>query len=343
VKRTLTYSPGGALTQDAVTAGATYNYGYDARKRVVSAGAVSGDQGTYGYDYQGRRVWRTVTGSSSTTQTHYVFDQAGRLLAEHDGATGAVLREYVWLDDMPVAMIDSTGTSPATYYIHTGQIEEPLVMTDGSQTKVWDAYVEPFGSATVFGTPSAGLDLRLPGQFTQAETGALSQNWNRDYDTSLGRYIEADPLGIDAGQNVYGYVDGDPLNVIDPEGLVQHVTGQTIDCGRNCWIRIDYTFDPSTGVKTRHLHWGCKGKSGECGENGKPSHGGTWDDAPENIKDCARRHGFNGQSSTSPLSSFLRQLGDWLNSPIPGTGGGAPPFAPPLPYPPPVYWYNILR
>jgi RHS repeat-associated protein len=188
-------------------------------KRLVSAGAVSGDQGTYGYDYQGRRVWRTVVGSSSTTQTHYVFDEAGRLLAEHDGATGAVLREYVWLDDMPVAMIDSTGTSPATYYIHTGQIEEPLVMTDGSQTKVWDAYVEPFGAATVFGTPSAGLDLRLPGQFTQAETGALSQNWNRDYDTSLGRYIEADPLGIDAGQNVYGYVDGDPLDAVDTLGL----------------------------------------------------------------------------------------------------------------------------
>src|SRR5581483_11319030 len=97
--------------------------------------------------------------------------------------------EYVWLDDMPVAMIDSTGSSPVTYCIHTGQIEEPLVMTDAGQNKVWDAYVEPFGQATVFGSPSAGLDLRLPGQFTQAETGGLSQNWNRDYDPSLGRYI----------------------------------------------------------------------------------------------------------------------------------------------------------
>ena len=92
-------------------------------------------------------------------------------------------------------------------------------MTDATKAKVWDAYVEPFGTATVFGTPSAGLDLRLPGQFTQAETGALSQNWSRDYDTSLGRYIEADPLGIDAGQSVYGYVDGDPLNRRDPAGL----------------------------------------------------------------------------------------------------------------------------
>jgi len=219
VRRTLTYNPGGDLAEDAVTAGADYRFAYDGRKRLVSAGAVSGDTGTYGYDYRGRRVWRTVTGSSSIVQTHYIFDEAGHLIAEHDGTTGAVRREYVWLDDTPVAMIDSTGAAPVTYFIHTGQIEEPLVMTDASQVKVWDAYVEPYGAATVFGTPSAGLDLRLPGQFSQAETGALSQNWNRDYDTSLGRYIEADPLGIDAGQNVYAYVDGDPLTEIDPHGL----------------------------------------------------------------------------------------------------------------------------
>jgi RHS repeat-associated protein len=218
-RRTLTYATGGDLTQDAVTSGATYNFTFNARKRLVTAGAVSGDQGSYGYDYQGHRVWRTVVGSSATTQTHYVFDEAGHLLAEHDGSTGAVLREYVWLDDTPVAMIDSTGASPATYFIHTGQIEEPLVMTDATQAKVWDAYVEPFGQAQVFGTPSAGLDLRLPGQFTEAESGGLNQNWNRNYDPSLGRYIEADPLGIEAGQNVYGYVDGDPLSHADPLGL----------------------------------------------------------------------------------------------------------------------------
>jgi len=71
----------------------------------------------------------------------------------------------------------------------------------------------------MFGTPSAGLDLRLPGQWSQAETGGLFQNWNRDYDPTLGRYVEADPLGIEAGQNSYAYVDGDSLNNSDPEGL----------------------------------------------------------------------------------------------------------------------------
>jgi RHS repeat-associated protein len=223
VIRTLTYNPGGDLAQDAITSGATYNFTYNARKRLVAAGAASGDQGSYGYDYQGRRVWRTIVGATTTVKTHYVFDPAGHLLAEHDGATGAVLREYVWLDDMPVAVIDSTGASPVTYFIHTGQIEEPLVMTDAAQNKVWDAYVEPFGQAQVFGTPSAGLDLRLPGQFTEAESGGLHQNWNRNYDASLGRYIEADPLGIEAGQNLYAYVDGDPLDDDDVLGLQSNV------------------------------------------------------------------------------------------------------------------------
>ena len=79
--------------------------------------------------------------------------------------------------------------------------------------------MEPYGKATVFGTPSAGLDLRLPGQWSEAETGGLSQNWFRNYDPSLGRYAQVDPIGLGGGQNPYVYVDGDPSSGIDPEGL----------------------------------------------------------------------------------------------------------------------------
>lgn len=215
--RTLTHRTGGDRSQDAYAGGPTYDYSYNARKRLVAVDRDGADAASYGYDFQGRRVWRTVFGTT-TVQSHYVFDQDGHLLAEHDGATGAVVREYVWLDDMPVAMVDSSSGAAQTYFIHTGQIEEPLVMTDASKAKVWDAYVEPYGKAQAFGTPSAGLDLRLPGQWLQAESGDLHQNWHRDYDPSLGRYIEVDPIGIAGGQNPYGYVDGRPLELIDPRG-----------------------------------------------------------------------------------------------------------------------------
>jgi RHS repeat-associated protein len=78
---------------------------------------------------------------------------------------------------------------------------------------------QPLGWAQTFTTPTASLDLRLPGQFTQAEANNLSQNHWRDYDPSIGRYIQADPLGIAAGANLYGYAGDDPYDWIDPDGL----------------------------------------------------------------------------------------------------------------------------
>jgi RHS repeat-associated protein len=142
-------------------------------------------------------------------------------------------------------------------------------------------------------------NLRLPGQYYDAETG-LNYNNARDYDPTTGRYAESDPIGLSAGINTYAYVTDDPINFIDPTGLVKHVTGKAIDCGKGCTIPIDYTFDEKTGTKTRYLHWECKGQSGECGENGKASHGGRWEDLPEFIRQCALKNGFVGAYSPIP-------------------------------------------
>lgn len=136
-----------------------------------------------------------------------------------------MLREYVWLEDTPLAMFDYSGGSPATFFIHTGQIGEPLAVTNAAKAKVWDAAIEPFGQAVMFGPASEALDLRLPGQWAQAETGGLFQNWMRDYDPTLGRYAQADPLGIEAGENLYAYALGSPLALIDPTGEVVPLAG----------------------------------------------------------------------------------------------------------------------
>jgi RHS repeat-associated protein len=217
VKRAFTWRAGGDLYSDAITGGITYTYAYNARKRIVQVLQNGTSAGTYGYDFLGRRVWRETTGSGAI-ESHYIFDPQGHLLAEHDGSSGAVLKEYIWLDDLPVAVIDSTGSSPATYYIHTGIQDEPLQLTDASQALAWNAYGNPWGWAQTFSTATETIDLRLPGQWYTLETNSLNQNHNREYNPSTGRYIEADFTGIAAGQNLYAYVNDDPYDLQDPEG-----------------------------------------------------------------------------------------------------------------------------
>jgi RHS repeat-associated protein len=124
------------------------------------------------------------------------------------------------------------------------------------------------------------LGLRLPGQWEQFETGGFFQNWHRDYDPSLGRYVQADPLGVEAGQNLYGYVDGDALNARDPEGLQLarevHEPSAARDAGRR--IRRAYddfrnwrqwghrTYPGEANSSQRHCTVNCilAGKYGVC-------------------------------------------------------------------------------
>jgi RHS repeat-associated protein len=188
-------------------------------------------------------------------------------------------------------------------YIFTDHLNTPRVITRANDNQIvwrWDQS-DPFGVKPPNENPS-GLGVftynpRFPGQLYDAETG-LYYNYHRNYDPKIGSYTQSDPIGLAGGINTYAYVGGNPVNFTDPFGLVKHTTGRTISCGK-CTIRIDYTFDEKLGVKTNHLHWNCKGKEGSCGENGEESHGGSWDDAPENVKQCARESGFLGASSSS--------------------------------------------
>lgn len=221
VKRTLTYRDSGDLYQDQQVGGDLMTYAYNAAKRPVLIQRNSWNQGNYGFNAFGQRVWRQVFNvfGATTANVQYLYDPDGHLLAEHDGGTGAVQKEYIWLDDQLVAMVDSTASPAKTLFVHAGQIGEPLVMTDSTKAKVWDGYVDPYGIAQTFSSATANIDLRFPGQWQQTETGPLYQNGIREYDPTLGRYAQADPIGLEAGQNVYAYANGMPTMMIDPDGL----------------------------------------------------------------------------------------------------------------------------
>jgi RHS repeat-associated protein len=118
----------------------------------------------------------------------------------------------------------SVAQSPAgVYYVHNDHLNTPRAITNQAGQTVWSwDNTDPFGANAPNENPG-GLgtftcNLRLPGQYFDKETG-LHYNYFRDYDPSIGRYIQSDPIGLKGGLNTYAYVNGSPLSLVDAMGL----------------------------------------------------------------------------------------------------------------------------
>nr|WP_229499891.1 RHS repeat-associated core domain-containing protein [Pseudoduganella ginsengisoli] len=111
----------------------------------------------------------------------------------------------------------------AVYYLQTDQLNTPRVITDQSQAVVWKWESDGFGSIPPNEQPGTAqafvFNPRFAGQYFDRESN-LYYNYYRDYDPQAGRYMQSDPIGLGGGINTYAYVNGSPLNTIDPTGEV---------------------------------------------------------------------------------------------------------------------------
>ena len=136
------------------------------------------------------------------------------LLAETKGT--AINYEYVWFGGQHLAQISSTGAVAWYFNDHLGT---PILQTSAAGAVVWRAEREPFGEI-VSTRAGAGRHrpLSLPGQ--EDDSSDRSYNIFRWYWAGWGRYTQADPIGLNGGPNLYGYVQGNPVKLVDPLGLV---------------------------------------------------------------------------------------------------------------------------
>ncbi|CBL45672.1 RhsD protein [gamma proteobacterium HdN1] len=114
-------------------------------------------------------------------------------------------------------MSANTTQAEQIYYVHTDHLNAPTLVTDSNKTVVWEGIRKPFGETDEV-VNTVRQPIRFPGQYFDGETG-LAYNVMRDYDPTLGRYVQSDPIGLRGGVNTYAYVGGNPVNYIDPRGL----------------------------------------------------------------------------------------------------------------------------
>ena len=212
----LTNWAGTALTYDAngsLTADGSLSYGWDSRKRLVSLTGSS--TASFSYDAVGRRNGKTING----TTTNFVYDGANAVQELSGSAPSANLLTGLAIDEV-FSRTDNLGTRSFV----TDALGSTVALTDGNAAVKTSYAYEPYGNATASGEVNGNA-----AQYTGRENDGTGLYYYRAryYHPGFSRFAVEDPIGFGGGENLYKYVSGDPISLVDPMGEAGVITGFT--------------------------------------------------------------------------------------------------------------------
>lgn len=221
--RSFAYDADGNLIEGYTKDGYPFSAGYDAANRLIRLRYEDGEKNLHRIEYSYRyddflATIKRFANNKLVEETRIVRD--GHLALQDRNGANQVVAHYTWGLNLGggiggllgirqnnagyfplydgigniVAVQDSTGQTVAQYrYSAFGQLE--------AQTGTLS---QPFGFST---------------KRTDAATGLVYYGY-RFYNPQAERWLNRDPLGEVGGVNLYAFVQNDPVNWVDPEGLI---------------------------------------------------------------------------------------------------------------------------
>jgi len=221
---TFGYDFNGNLTSRTDSAG-TWAYEWNAENQLIRVFFNGSERSRFAYDPLGRRVDVRSTRPANTLPVTMTYDGAA-ILRAFSGTTSTAKRatyvhgpridellakgEVSYPPDQPPPATPGT----LTYY-HADGIGSITRTTRASGSVTSSVRYDAFGSllqgtANLFGFTGRELDAASELYYYRA----------RYYDPKIGRFISEDPIRWLGGLNLYLYVRDNPVNHIDPSGLL---------------------------------------------------------------------------------------------------------------------------
>jgi RHS repeat-associated protein len=155
------------------------------------------------------RLYQVAQGSSTTRMGYDGLDR----IAEFD-SSNAVQRRYIHGPgvDNPIAWYEGSNLSDRRY-LSSDERGSIISVTGGTTTlNKYDEYGVPqstnsgkFGYTGQAWVPEVGL-WYYKARFLRPD---------------IGRFLQTDPIAVEGGINLYAYVGNDPINWLDPSGLIR--------------------------------------------------------------------------------------------------------------------------